>query len=650
MTDTIKLGRQFRTATLKREDVNVEARTVPLAFSSEEPVERWWGIEILGHKSGECDLGWMQSARAPLLVDHDPTAQVGIVLEASLDADRKGRAVVRFGKSARAEEVFQDVLDGIRVNVSVGYEIRKLVLEKEEQDLATYRAVDWAPLEVSLVSIPADRTVGVGRAADAENNPQPVPVTTGQREEKTMSSTIAPTPAPVAPASVDTAALIAAERKRIADIGYLAARHTLDKAMADKAIADGVSIELFRGMALDEIEKRGGAKKPLYVPDSEIGLSPKETQQFRLGAFMYAMSQKDSTLAPFEFEASRAVGKKLKEAGLRAEGGYHLPYDVMAAPTPGLRLEDGRLMIGKRDISTGTVAAGGAFVQTDVLATDFIELLRNAMMVRRMGATVLSGLQGNVAIPRQTGAAAAGWAAQGGAATESDMVFSQVTMAPRTVHAIQDYTRDLLLQSSLDIEGLIRLDLATVIALAVDLAALHGTGASNQPTGIAATAGIGSVAGGTNGAIPTWGNIVDLETQVAQNNAAVEAVGYLSNTRVRGRLKQVPKVSGFPVYIWEGAGAMDAESGFGTMNGYRAGVTNQVSNTLTKGTSTGVCSAIFFGNWRDLLIGEWGSIELLPDNLTQAANRVIRMHAYQTADVAVRRAQSFAAMLDALTV
>ncbi|MCM0018425.1 MAG: phage major capsid protein [Tagaea sp.] len=649
MPENLKLGRQFRSATFVRSEIDKDARTVPLAFSSEEPVMRWWGTEILGHKSGECDLDWMKSGRAPALVDHDPTDQVGVVVEASLDADRAGRAVVRFGKSARAEEIFNDVMDGIRTNISVGYEIHELLLVKEGDDLATYRATKWTPLELSFVSIPADRTVGVGRSADGESEPKPVPVKAGRQKEPTMENatpTPAPTPAPAAP---DRAALLAGERKRIADIQYLGGRHTIEKDTVDKAIADGTSIEEFRGLVLAAIEKRGAAKM-LYPDAGAIGLSNREANQFRLGAFLYAASVGKPELAAFEFEASRALTEKLTKQGIRSQGGLHLPYEVMAAPLPGLRIQDGRLMVGQRDLSTATVGAGGAFVQTDVLATDFITLLRNAMMVRAMGATVLSGLQGNVAIPRQTGAATANWVAQGGAATESDAVFSQVTLAPKTVHAIQDYTRELLLQGSLDVEGLVRLDLATVIALAIDSASLHGTGASNQPTGIAATAGIGSVAGGTNGAIPTWGNIVDLETAVAQNNAAIESVGYLSNTRVRGRLKQTPKITGYPVYIWEGAGAMDAESGFGMMNGYRAGVTNQVSNTLTKGTSTGVCSAIFFGNWRDLLIGEWGSLELLTDNITQAANRVVRVHAYQTADVGVRRAQSFAAQLDALTV
>jgi HK97 family phage major capsid protein len=658
-TRKIEIDRVARRAgEFVRAEADQESRTVPLAFSSEAPVERWWGIEVLGHGNGEIDMGWVSSGRAPLLVDHNPRDQIGVVSDATLGTDRKGRAVVRFGSSARAEEIFRDVLDGVRTNVSVGYEILELKLaEKGQNKPDTYRATNWRPLEVSLVSIPADMSVGVGRAAenlkpididDPETTPLP-------KETRTMSVNSLTNPAAAPVPAIDIEAerrkIADAEMKRIRDITYLGQRHQL-KDVADKAIADGVPLDEFRGVVLGELEKRG-ASKPLYTPPTEVGMSERETRHFSLARLSLAMAEKNPALAPFEWEASTEASKRLRESGVQGRGGQVLPYELMTARVPGIREQDGRVVVGsgryQRDLSTSTTGAGGATVQTDLLAGDFITLLRNSMMVRAMGATVLSGLVGNVAIPRQTGAATANWVAQAGASTESDAVFAQVTLSPKTVHAIQDYTRELLLQGTPDIEGLIRTDLSMVVGLAVDLAALHGTGASNQPTGIAATAGIGSVAGGPNGLIPTWQNIVDLETLVAQNNAAIDATGYLSNAKVRGRLKTTPKITGYPVFIWESAGNVAAEIGYGTVNGYRAGISNQVSSTLTKGTSSGVCSAIFFGNWRDLLIGEWGGLELLADNVTQAANRIIRMHCYQTIDVAVRRPVSFAAMLDALT-
>ncbi|MBS7792173.1 phage major capsid protein [Roseococcus sp. SDR] len=631
--------RGSRAAVFERASLNMEARTVELAFSSEQPVQRWWGIEILGHAPGEMDDGWLRGGTAPLLMDHNARDQVGVVESVTLGGDRKARAIVRFGKSARAEEVMQDVADGIRANVSVGYELLELRLESEAEGVSTYRATRWRPLEVSLVSLPADATVGVGREAEPPKLPAQ-PKQEGRMADQNEAQMRAPTQDEINQAA----------QKRIAEIYDLAAIANATDQAAD-AIRKGLTIEQFRGLLL---EQRQGQSRPLGAPPTEIGLSAKEARQFSLARMILARAENNPSLAPFEVEASAAAADGMRKTGAQMRGGLVLPYEVMMAPV-GLREHNGRILAGggrmQRDLTTASIAAGGAVVQTDVLATNFIDLLRNSMMVRAMGATMLSGLVGNVAIPRQTGAASASWVAQGAAATESDSVMAQLALTPRTVHAIQDFTRELLLQSSLDVEALVRMDLAAVVGLAVDLAALHGTGAGNQPTGIAATAGIGSVAGGTNGAVPTWDNVVDLETQVANQNAAIEALGYLTNSRVRGRLKRQPIVAGQPVFVWGGMPGSDRadQSGFGTMNGYRAGVSNQVSSNLTKGTASGICSAIFFGNWRDLVIGEWGALEILTDNITQAASRVIRVHNYQTTDVGVRRQQSFSAMLDALT-
>lgn len=637
-----------RVATFARETVNREDRTAELAFSSELEVERWWGMEILGHDPGEIDDSFIGSGRAPLLMDHNARDLVGVVETVSLGADRKMRARVRFGRSARAEEILADVADGIRSNVSVGYELLELRLIAEEKGKPPVYRCRWRPFEVSLVSVPADPTVGVGRDAPS-TEPPTVPATARSKEAPSMEPNTPTDAPPRAPTPEEIARAAVARSTAIMELAQL----VNDSAAGFDAIKRGITVEQFRG----ELVLKRGEEKPLVTPPTNIGMGPAEVRRFSLSRFLVARAEGNRSLAPFEMEASDAAAAAMRAAGLPAtRGGAILPYDVMSGATPGLRMADGRVVVGsgeaQRDLGTGSVAAGGAVVQTDVLAASFIDLLRNALMVRAMGATLLSGLVGNVAIPRQTGAASANWRNPGVAAVESDAVFAQVTMTPRTVHAIQDYTRELLLQGSLDVEGLVRADLASVVALAIDLAALHGTGSGGAPTGLAATAGIGSEAGGVNGAVPSWDNIVNLETLVAVQNAAVERVGYLTNSRVRGRLKRQPIVAGQPVFVWggmPGADRTDAEAGFGTMNGYRAGVTNQVDSTLTKGTSTGVCSAIFFGNWRDLLIGEWGALELLTDNITQAANRVIRVHAYQTSDIAVRRAQSFAAMLDALT-
>ena len=252
------------------------------------------------------------------------------------------------------------------------------------------------------------------------------------------------------------------------------------------------------------------------------------------------------------------------------------------------------------------------------------------------------------AIPRQTASSTAYWLAENANITESQQAFDQVTLSPKTVGAFTDYSRQLLLQSSIDIEGFIRMDISRALALAIDLAAINGSGASNQPRGIMQTAGIGSVAGGTNGLAPTWDHVVQLESAIANPNAAVGRTAYLTNSKVRGKLRTTQRFSGTDgMSVWPDA--LDS-AGFSVVAGHPAGVSNQVPSNLTKGTSSGVCSAILFGNWQDLLIGMWGGLDLLVDPYTGGLAGTRRVIAMQSVDVSVRHPESFAAMLDALTV
>lgn len=614
---TIKPGTTVHRAfTVDRAAISEESRTVELAFSSETPYERWWGIEVLDNTPTAVRLGRLTSG-GPLLMDHDTRDQVGVIESVRIDADRVGRAVVRFGKGARAQEAWQDVQDGIRRNVSVGYAIHKAQLvETSDTGLDTYRVTDWEPLEISLVSVPADATVGIGRSA-ADGGENPIQILKEQR----MSNDNTPTPAaPVDHAAIERAAAERANQdatKRAADIiaiGEMFAKQGGEKRAAE-ALRAGKTVEQFRHEMLQHM-----ATQP--VPTADVGLSEKEARSFSFIRAVNALAnpgdRKAQEAAAFERECSDAVASKQG----RAAQGFFVPAEVQ-----------------RRDLNVTTATAGGNTVATNLLASSFIELLRNKLAVAGMGAQMLTGLSGNIAIPRATGGATAYWVAESGAPTESQAAFDQVTMTPKTVGAYSDISRKLLLQSSIDVEGFVRNDLATVLALAIDLAAINGTGASNQPLGILATSGIGDVAGGTNGLAPTWAHIVELESDIAIANADVGTMGYLTNAKVRGKLKTTSKVSGQNGFIWED----------GMLNGYKASVSNQVPSNLTKGTSSGVCSAIIFGNWSDLIIGQWGTLDLMVDPYSGSTSGTVRVVALQDVDIAVRNAVSFSAMLDALT-
>jgi HK97 family phage major capsid protein len=611
------MERQFRAAAFERGAINTDARTVELAFSSETPVERVWGLEILDHSEESIDLEFLRSGRAPLLVDHDPADQVGVVEDVSIGPDRVARARVRFGRSARAEEVFQDVIDGIRLNVSVGY-----VIERMEADppalhggREAYRATAWRPLELSSVSIPADVSVGVGRSAA----PAAAAVT--------PSEICKPTEVFIMSDSINEGAVRDAaakgERERASSILDLAARHNV-RDLGEKAVREGASVEQFRGALLDVVAERG---KPLSV-DSDIGLSDREVRNFSfIRAIAALQNPGDKALqqaAAFEREVSRAAATK---SG-KAERGMVIPTDVLT-----------------RDLITGTATStskGGNLIQTDVLGGSFIDSLRNKMVLQAVGARFMSGLQGNVAIPKRTTAVTAYWPGENTAPTEGNNVFGQVTMSPKTLAAYIDVGRRLALQASVDVEALVRDDLATTLAIAIDSAALGGA-VTNAPTGVRGTSGIGSVAIGTNGGAPTWASIVNLVREVEVDNALNGAAAFVTNPRVKAKLATTPRQSSGI------EGNFLLPPPYDSLYGYPLVVSNQIPSNLTKGSATSVCSAMMFGVWSDLMIGQWGGIELINDNMSLSTTGATRIVALAELDVAVRYPESFAAVLDYTT-
>jgi HK97 family phage major capsid protein/HK97 family phage prohead protease len=597
-------GNAQRSLLVERQAIDEAARTATLSFASETPYERWWGIEIL-----VCSAPAMRQTRlrsgANLLCDHNSTDVVGVIESVEIGADRVGRAVVRFGKSARADEVWRDVVDGIRRNVSVGYMIHKAVLVETTDGVETYRVTDWEPFEVSLVSVPADASVGVGRSA-IPDLAEPAPVITppvSSPQEKIMTDVKIETPE---------------VRNHAAEISKVAATIPGGAEMAMSAIQRGLTVEQFQREALDKL-----ASKP--VPTSDIGLTPKEAQRFsvlkvaRYLADPGAAAFKD---AAFEMECSDAVAKI---TGRTARGVY-MPSDVQ-----------------KRDLVVGTPTAGGNLVATNLLAGSFIDFLRNAMVIDKLGTRMLTGLTGNVAIPKQTGGSTIYWVAENTAPTESQQTIGQVLMSPKTAGGFTDIGRTLMNQSSIDVENFVLADLAANLGLGIQQAAISGTGAANQPSGLL-TRITAAIIGGANGLAPTWDNIIDLETNIATANADVGTMAYLVNAKTRGKLKRTQKFSGTngdP--IWDNGTGQP-------LNGYQAACTNAVPSNLTKGTSAGVCSAILFGNFADLMIGMWGTTDLIRDPYTASSSGGVRIVALQDVDVNVRNIESFATMVDALTV
>lgn len=605
----MKLKKLFRAISQKEIALDEENRTLEFPFSSEVPVERYFGNEILSHDSNAVKLERLNNS-ANLLFNHNPDMVIGVVEKAWITPDKRGMAKVRFSKNPKADEVFKDVKDGILRNVSFGYQINEMDLtKKSENGLNDYTATDWMPFEVSVVTIPADYSVGFGRSDEDEE--KEVKVNDAfNKERKNEEIIMSEKETMIEQPKVNVEAIASeardAERSRIAEVSALGEKFG-HKDLARQLIEGGKSIEMARAAFLEKMSEQ--KQVPVTGTEGDIGLKEKEINEFSFVRAINAMAnptdRKAQEDAKFEREVSEAASKKL---GKQSRGIY-IPNEILR---------------NKRDLSVGTASAGGNLVGTQYLSGSFIELLRNKMILSEAGMTVLSGLTQNVAIPKQSGGATAYMVAEGSAPTESQQTVGQVTLSAKTMGAFTDFSRKLLIQASPDVEQLVKNDLIKVMALKMDALGLYGLGSSNEPTGVKATSGINSVNFGADA--PTWAEIVQMETEVAVDNADIGAMKYLVNARGRGVLKTTLKDTSTANFIWEKDN---------TVNGYAALTSNQIA------TPSGSAHDYWYGNWSDLVLGLFAGLDLLADPYTGSSTATIRVTAFQELDFAVRNAVSF---------
>ena len=393
-----------------------------------------------------------------------------------------------------------------------------------------------------------------------------------------------------------------AERERVAEINALSSRHNIPVETRDKWIEDGLIIEQVRHNVLKHI----GTSRPLDTPPGDLGLSEGDRQRYSISRAIAAAITNDWSKAGFERECSMAIDKRVAKEGYNIRGTFRVPYDVP------LRTEQ------RTVLTAGTPTTGGDLIGTALRPDLFIELLRNKMIATKLGIQMLSGLVGNIAIPSFTAAATAYWVAENTAPTAGNQTFGQVTLSPKTVGAYTDFSRQLLLQATPAIDGLVQGDLSKILALAIDLALFHGTASNGQPRGIDHVQGIGSEDGSTL----SWLKIVDMETQVAAANADVAGMKYVTNATVRGLLKGRPKVgTTYPVFMI---------GDDGNMNGYPVLVTNQIT-----------AGDMFFGDFTQVMFGEWGVLDILVDPYSGSTTGTVRIVAFQSVDVAVRHPVAF---------
>lgn len=603
----IKVGRQLRSVTLERAALDADSREIEFSFSSELPVSRWYGQEILSHAPGAADLSRLNNG-GQLLFNHEWDDYIGVIKSAEIRSDKRGYVKVRFASHDRAQQIMKDVDDGILRNVSFGYMIDEMKLTKSDDSKGDeYTATRWSPYEVSLVTVPADPSVGVGRAGDEGETREfefeteqagTVPAKEGER----MPPEVEVKPVDV---KVVQSEAVRTERERISAISAMCEKHGQGE-LARQMIEGGKSVDECRAAIL---EKMGAAQKPVTQREAEIGLGDKEKRQFSFVRALHALANPNDRKAWESAGFEREVSDAAQKLTGRSAKGILVPFDVLRA---------------QRDLVVGTPTAGGNLVSTELLSGSFIELLRKRAVLARAGMQTLSGLVGDISIPRQTGAATAYWIGENTNITsESQQSIDQVRLSPKTVGAYTDYSRKLLLQSSIDVENMVRNDLATVLALEIDRVGLYGSGSGSQPSGINTAVGLNTVNFGADA--PTFAEIVAMESEVAADNADVGTMAYLVNARGRGVLKTTEKASSTGQFIWEAGN---------TVNGYRAEVSNQVA-------SASAAHDYWFGNFAELIMGMWSGLDLTVDPYTGALAGTTRIIAMQDVDFAIRHPESF---------
>ena len=584
---------------------------IRFSFSSEMPVDRAMGDEVLDHGDGSVRLDRLNNG-APLLFNHDSNQLVGVV-ERAYVKDRRGYAEARYSSSAFAQQIKDDVRNGVIRNVSVGYRILR-VDNHDKRQTDEYRVTEWEPLELSLVTIPADPTVGVGRSlVDKE------PLIVKQSRDKMEQQQ-----------SLELhQSAIANERNRVRTITALGtkfARHEL----ADQLVESGKTVEEARAAFLDVLQTAGQIERPVQSDSSAIDLNKREQRDYSVVRAIRACVNNTWNEAGLEREVSDTLAKQIG----RETQGFFIPHNIPIST--------------RNTQSVTSYSTGGALVAENLLAASFIDLLRNTAIITQLGPTVLTGLTGNVSIPRQRSASTMYWVAEDAAVTQSGSTYDTMTLMPKQAGVLSRITRLAMQQTSPDIEQLVRNDIAQQLALGIDLAIINGSGSNGQPLGLLQVplANASQTVSATS--ITNLDPLITLETEVDVLNALNGSLYYLTNSAVIGHLKKLKASStgaADRLPLWTnnlldpaGRGILPA------INGYPIVRSNQVPTNFG-GTANRHC--IIFGNFADVVMAMWGGTEILPNPYgTGYAAGSIDLRIMQTFDCGIRRPESFSRIRD----
>lgn len=596
---------------------------VPVAISSEAPVLRYdfangkRYYEVLDHSTAAVNMAWAQRG-VPLLLSHDSRDQYGLVTDLTISDDRKLRGWIKFSRGQKAQEIRQDIEDGIRPMVSVGYSTGEDYTEdgRAADGIEIRRYTNWTVFEVSTVPIPADPSVGIGRSHPASDIHTPAATMAGSEH---METTTVPT-APAAPAPVALPETTAGEtRSREATIFAFAASAGLNARDAQALVASGRDAESIGKELLERMNKEANH---YAAPTPAVELTEREQAQYSLMRALNGIAA--GRRSGFEFEVSDEFARQTGRSYTN-DNSFFLPLNL------------------RTQLSVGTSNKGPELRGTEQ-RPELIELLRQrSLAIGTLGARFMPGLVGNVAFPRQTAGVTATWVAEapGSDMSLSSLSLDQVTLSPKTLQASTTVSRQLLAQSTPAADQIVFDDLIAQHAVAIDAAVLYGTGASNQPTGVGVASGTNLIAMGTNGAQASLAKILEGLKEIEIDNAMTDNVSFVTTPGIKFSMKAIPRIASTDsITLWDRNN---------TVEGLPAYSTNNLPSTLTKGSASGTAHAAVIGDFSQVMVGEWGAgAEIIVDPYTLARRNLIQITSIQFADVQVRIPSAFAVYRDLL--
>ena len=630
----------YRELTLDTKAVISDERTLDLSVSSDRAYERWWYYEILEHTKEAIDLARLNNG-ANALYNHNRDDYIGVIEKAWLDGGKLYNTI-RFDTHELAEKIMRSVNNKVIKNVSIGYRIHELVLvKKSDDDLNTYKATKWTPFESSFVTVPADASVGVGRqyfdlaktvgeALGQPPNWEELNQKVNQvvesvdkilSEEKDMEGEASTPTLEV----VNENQIRQQERERIASITAAGKKYGCAE-IAERAIAEGFSIEQARNLMADKVLNGSQRVSPVARELKPVDLDNKDARNYSfLKAIGFAAGKISADKAGLELEVSRDLEERIGK------------------PPEGIYVDQSRLVSYRAPYDTTTPAAAGNLISTDLLASRFIEQLYNQSAFLSMGVTSLRDLLGNIELPRESTYTRGYWVGEGQPITEDEGTFDKIGLSPKKLACLSKVTYEMINQSSIDIEQLMRARLIRGLALELDRTIGFGSGIGEEPLGIVSHPEVLSIVLGTNGAPLDWAAVVAMQTQIDRANAMNGgSFGYVFNSATKGKLMTtLDHNTGAGRWIWQNTSS-ESE---GRIAGYRARCSNQIPNDLVKGTATNL-TAGFFGDFSNVLMGIWSGLDVMVDPYSESTNAIIKVIAKQLVDLELTRGQYFCTVTD----